>query len=562
VTGREFDVTWRPESLSIGDGRWQVAGGQVSAELAVRRAGGIRAAVDGSGLNLRKLQKLVRLPAELWGTVDFRLAGEDSFSLGISAQDLGAPEIGLAVKDLGLEASLSRSRARLDRLWFVHDVETTSVSGWLEYDSSGVRDLDLRAAIADPGPWVLFFLKQTLDLRDGKVYGQLALGGGFTEPNLVGRARVVDGRVFVPAVSTEVERVNAELTAGGSRVTVEKLSGGSGRGIVTASGFVDLGTDWVAESLWFRVRPDAASLSPLPQVFAVASADLVLAQRLNRPLFVSGTVHVEEALLAFGFGPSTPPPAATAVDSTVYDIRVLAERGVWLRNDAADIELAADFTLHRSATEELYTGQFTTRQGTLYYLDHTLQVTRGELRFDNISSLNPALDIVAELPVRHRQDRNAAPDSIVLSLGGTLLRPDFRLSAVPPVWDENQIITYLNLNVTPEELADIENRQAATRYLSERLLGYFQTQAAKRLRKFVGLDELRLESGLTGREGYRVTVGKYIGRDLYVTYSQGFSGTLQPAFTVEYFLSPRSGIVGAKSEEGRYSVRYRFRLKY
>jgi autotransporter translocation and assembly factor TamB len=59
-----------------------------------------------------------------------------------------------------------------------------------------------------------------------------------------------------------------------------------------------------------------------------------------------------------------------------------------------------------------------------------------------------------------------------------------------------------------------------------------------------------------------VTVGKYIGRNLYVSYTQSFTGDLQPVFRVEYFLNRKNELVGERTDDGRYALRYRFRLRY
>ena len=37
---------------------------------------------------------------------------------------------------------------------------------------------------------------------------------------------------------------------------------------------------------------------------------------------------------------------------------------------------------------------------------------------------------------------------------------------------------------------------------------------------------------------------------------------MQPEFRAEYYLDRRNEIVGERSEDGRYSLRYRFKLRY
>ncbi|MEO0081916.1 MAG: translocation/assembly module TamB domain-containing protein [candidate division WOR-3 bacterium] len=556
------------DSVAVRDVRYHVADGTLELHLVQSGRSLPMVQVQGKKLNLRKLQKLARLPFEIWGTWNFEVSGQDSFQLRMRTEDLELPSVGLMVKDLVLDLMASRTEALVRQLWFVHARDTTVLSGRVSYELSprvALKDVDFSADIADPGTWVLAFLRPTLELSEGQLYGQLRWRGGVSEPNLTGRLRVVAGTLSVPAINMKLDRVNAELAASADRIELEKLSAASGAGLVTATGFVDLGEDWLVDSLRYRIRPDGATISPLPEVYAVVAGDLTISWQSHRPLSLEGTLDVEEALLAFGFGPNQTAVQSSSSkgDSVVYDLRVRGERAIWLRNPLADIELSGDLQVRQTMSEETYSGRLSSRQGNIYYLDHTLRVTQGEIRFDNIDRLNPSLNIRAELPVHRRVGTDGtAPDRIVLTISGTLEKPEFRLEAEPRGWDESQIVTYLSLNVTAEELAGLESRQAATRYLSERLLGYFQTQATKRVRNYIGLDELSFESAFAGGEGYKVTVGKYVARDLYFTYTQNFTGAMQPAFTVEYYLDRRSEIVGNKSEEGRYSVRYRFKLRY
>lgn len=562
-----FRVAWSSDTLAVTGVRYEVADGRL--ELDVVRAGeeNPEVALAVRGLDLARLRELLRLDSDISGTIDLTVTGRDTLVCELSASGLAMPDIGLTLRYLGLSARYSDSRVMVDRVSAVHDADTSTISGWAEFATDGgfrLAGVDLVAELADPGSWLLFFLRDIIDLRAGRIYGSLAVKGDLSTLDLSGRLRVSRGQLWVPSISMLVERVNAEITAGNGRVNVEKVSGSAGTGVVTAEGFVELGADWELDTLAFDIRFDDAVLRPMPEVHVVASGEVLLALAANRPLSISGTILVREALLAFGFGQAAPPVAPSGEpDPVVFDIRIRGERGIWLRNRIADIELSVDLSLRKTTQDETWTGELITRQGNIYYLDRTLRVSRGEIRFQSISTLDPELDIVAELPVHARNGESGAlPERILLTLGGTLNKPEFRFSSEPVAWDENDILTYLSLNVTPDEVDAFQDREAVARYLSGRLLGLAQTQVTKQVRQWLSVDALRFESELTGGEGQRVTVGKYVGRNLYITYSQSFTGELTPEFRVEYYLNRRNEIVGERSEGGRFSVRYRHRLRY
>ncbi|MCX6842284.1 MAG: translocation/assembly module TamB domain-containing protein [candidate division WOR-3 bacterium] len=359
--------------------------------------------------------------------------------------------------------------------------------------------------------------------------------------------------------------MNAELVFDRSRISIEKLTGRSDHGNTLVTGFVDIGEKWQVDSLRFHGDFSGTTINPQPEIYGIIGGSLDLDWAMGRPYSISGTVDIEEALVAFAFGQSA--GVARGPDTTfVFDVRVRAERDIWLRSQragidfgGADIEFGGDMTIRKTMTDMLYTGELVSRQGTVYYLDQALRVTSGSVKFENISTVNPDLDIIAELPIRAGPGDTKVPDKIVLTLTGTLEKPAFGFTSEPPIWDETAIASYLSLNVTPGQL---DQQGAVTKLLSQRLLNYFQLQVSKRARGFVSLDYLEFESGLLGDRETKVTVGKYVGRNLYVTYTQNFTGDLNPAFRVEYYVNRKNEILAEGSASGPFSLRYQFKLRY
>jgi hypothetical protein len=47
-----------------------------------------------------------------------------------------------------------------------------------------------------------------------------------------------------------------------------------------------------------------------------------------------------------------------------------------------------------------------------------------------------------------------------------------------------------------------------------------------------------------------------------VSYTQNFTGDLNPAFRVEYYINRKNEILAEGATSGRYSLRYQFKLRY
>ncbi|MBN2465451.1 translocation/assembly module TamB domain-containing protein [candidate division WOR-3 bacterium] len=575
-----LQLSLRRDSLDIRLAAAGLAGGDVRAAFARAAGKPPRIEAIASRVDLARLRTLLGYDVNISGTASFSVMGSDSFDVVLDAERLRIPDADVELSRVQGEARLSRTRASFDRLWLIHQdsaavPETSVVTGWFDYETQGGIKLgaaDLRVRLRNPGDWVVSYLKSIIELRQGNIYGDLTVTGSLTEPILRGRVRVSRARLGIPVVGAAFDRVNAELVFDHSRITIEKLSGRSEHGDALVSGFVAVGKRWRVDSLRFHGDFSGTTVNPIPEVYGTIGGSLDLSWTLGRPFSLAGTVNVEEALVTLGFGQSVGSGTGAPDTSLVYDVRVRADRNIWLRNQLTDIELACDLAVRKTTRDVLYSGELTSRRGSVYYLDHTLRVDTGSVRFDNINSLNPDFYIAAAMPIRSalRDERTSMPDSIAATLTGTLAKPSLAFRSVPPGWDETEILSYLTLNATQEQLGDTANgRNSVNTLLSQRLLDYFQTQVAKRARGFVNLDYLEFESSLfDNSKQARVTVGKYVGRNLYVSYTQNFIGEMIPSFRVEYYINRSNEVIaegtatGTPSDRYRTSLRYQFRLRY
>ncbi|HTW90729.1 MAG TPA: translocation/assembly module TamB domain-containing protein [bacterium] len=577
VAGREslafsniVQVSLQRDSLNVQVAAEGFAGGDVHATIAGAAGKPPRVDAAVNRLDLARLKGIFGIGLEMSGTVSLAVSGSDTFLLSLDADKLNVPDADVQLSKVEGKLRIGRTRTEIDHLWVVHldssaVSETSVVKGSIDYKTEGGFEpgaANLQARLRNPGAWVVFYLKPTIEFRQGGIYGDLTVKGNLMEPMFDGRVRISTARLGVPVLGTVFDRVNAELVFDHNRINVEKLSGRSDHGTVIVTGFVDIGRQWQADSLRFHGDFNGTTINPMPELYGVIGGSLDVDWTLGRPYSLSGTVNVQEALISFGFGQS----AVTGVQDTllVYDVRVKGDRNIWFRNQLADIELGCDLTVHQTTKDVLYSGELTSRQGTIYYLDHTLRVDSGSVTFNGIHTLNPDFNVEAEMPIPAAAGNQGLPNKITLALTGTLEQPSFAFSSDPPGWDESAIISYLTLSVTPGDASSFESRDAVTRLLSQRLLGYFQTQVAKRARGFVNLDYLEVESGLlTGTEA-RVTVGKYVGRNLYVSYTQNFEGNLAPSFRVEYYINRKNELVAEGTADSRYrnSLRYQLKLRY
>ncbi len=572
MTARPFRLNYSAATgLELTGLQFELGGGQLTAQGKIKLTDVPEPdfEVTARGLDLASVAKLGGIGFEVRGKLDASLHFDSLLRCDIAMRDLAVPEYGLVLRSVEGRLGLDGDTLSVDRLWLVRidsagSVDTSRITGRLVLMPRApwpVQKVDLMAELVNVGPWVLVFLRPTLVAQRASIYGSLRVGGNLIEPELYGRLRLARADLSVEPIKASLQRVNGELTFAGNRVNIQKLTGRSRRGTVSAGGFVELGPGWVVDTLHLEAAFSGIEASPLRDVYGIAGGEIMLDWRQPQPIALSGRIDVEEALITID--PGQPAVTGGTPDTTlVYDLRIRGERGIWWRSSLADIELGVDMSIRRTMQEEFYNGELVSRQGNVYYFDRTLRVTSGTVRFANLDRLNPELDITAEMLLHGNGGSGDTPEKIVLTVTGTIETPQLEFRSEPPGWDNLQIVSYLSLNATPEQLREIDSRAAVTRMLSDRLLGFFQTRVAQRARGFTGLDYLDFETGLTSDARTRLTVGKYIGRRLYISYTQFFDEGFDPAFRVEYYLDRRNELVAARDENGRLSLRYRFRLRY
>lgn len=569
LSAREpFIIEKLNDSIALSKYRIDFAGGEMKLNLNFKEILKPNIQLDAKNIDLSRIQKFIGAEDKINGIADISLKTGQNYDLNLQVKDFKVRNSDLNLKSIEGEITVSENQIILKKLNLTKNQESSVVTGTINYNLDrenrkfNFKDFSLQANIVDPGIWVFTFLKDILVVKAGKVYGSIEAKGDFQGTNLSGRVRVSDAKILVVATKSNLEKVNAELLFDKERIVLSKLSAQAGSGSVAAQGWTELHNFQTVRALQYDINCQDVPINPQKDIYGIVSGRLKISWQENAPTAFEGDVTVKQAILTIGFGQEVKsgPPS-----NLVYNITVKGERGIWLRNSNADIELSIDLNIRKTLTESFYSGILKTRQGNFYYLDHNLKVTEGEISFDNINELNPDLNLSAEMYTRAMKINSEKMErvKIILQLTGTLKQPEFNFYSEPAVLSQDDIISYLTLNVTPQEINAAEQREIFNKLVSERVLGYFEREVAKKVRDFIRLDYLMFETGLfEGGNGAKVTVGKYVAKNLYTTYTYNISELTQDIFKVEYYITKSHEMIGEKDEKGRYRLRYQFKFRF
>ncbi len=279
---------------------------------------------------------------------------------------------------------------------------------------------------------------------------------------------------------------------------------------------------------------------------------------------VKSEVDLIRANLYIPFRSSGAPSMASGKPpySVTYDIKLNMPNNVWLKNDEANIELTGNLDIKGKDKDIRINGVAGARGGKIYYLDHPFKVERADFKFAGLEKMDPELDILSTSDIIYRHEGKRENIKVYLEVKGTMMHPEFKELYSYPPYDMKDIIALLNFGVLWSDLQGVDD---VAGNLSDKAIDYvLRTQVASRIRKTMGLDEVDISSGiLTGDKMLNISIGKYVGSNLYLWYRHNILSTFTyDMFKAEYFLGKKASIIGERNEEGKWNLGLLFRWEF
>ncbi len=269
-----------------------------------------------------------------------------------------------------------------------------------------------------------------------------------------------------------------------------------------------------------------------------------------------------------------PPGTTTPVSlwqGLTMDVHAHWPRNVWYRDGLSKIETSGDLRVQKDegTTTPYMSGSISIVRGlyNIYGRDFTLN--SGDIAFTGPPDINPLLNVRA-------QYQNGGT-TVYLDVRGTASEPKLNLSSNPPLAPQDIISVLVigqplnQINPTPlqptvplpgQTLAQTKTQptqekqsdQAAA--LAGNVIGSYVTGQLRNSGLNLGLDVVRVDATT---EGDQLTVGRYIGSKLFVSYGQPINSQAAKVFDADYYLSRRwtlSGETGTGDNHMDFLFRY------
>lgn len=467
-------------------------------------------------------------------------------SLKIDAFKVEVERIPLA-SDGPIELTLRDQVISAQRCALVAEDSRFTLGGSL--DLKGDRLLDVRA-----NGHVNVKLLQTLqpDLTSsGTTDVDVRINGTVANPVMLGRITVSHVGLSMIDLPAGLGDLNGSLLLNQNRLEIEQLTGRTGGGKVTFSGFVTLGTtiafDFAAQGTEIRFRYAGVSVTSDQTLRLVGTLQ---SSNLTGDITVTRFAQTPSADLTFMLARNQPaevPNPGSPLNNLHLDVRILSAPELTVQTSLAKLSGDVDLHLRGTPVKPVLLGRINIAEGDINLNGTKYHLERGDVTFTDPIRIDPILDVVATTRVRDYD--------ITIGLHGSIEKLNATYRSDPPL-SSDEIIALLAFGRTQQESsmsATIPNMGFA-QSASNAVLGQaINSTVGNRASKLFGVSAIRINPSVGGPDNNpnaRLTVEQQVSNNITLTYITNLSESAQQVIQFEYNINPQYTIVAMRDENG------------
>ena len=515
-------------------------------------------------LNLESIAPQLEATAELHGSISGSLRKLDELRGDLSIPSFAMttdPKIALALRNEGpIELQLDRSIVTVRSAHIVGsrgtDIAITGTAGLKE---ATPLNLTMKAN-ADLG------MLQDVD-RDfyssGTVSLDASLRGSVSAPVANGSFKLKNASVNMIGISNGVSNANGTILFNGSSATIQSLTGESGGGKITLSGFAG----FTNRALRYSLHANANRVRTRQQGVSVVNNAALTISGTSRQSLIAGTVTV----VSVGINPQSDlgsilssSTAAQGITDQVspflsnsrLDVKIRTAPNVRFQSTLAeDLQAEADLNLVGTLSDPGMTGRVVVTEGDLIFFGNEYKVNHGVISFYNPLKIEPRLNVSLETTVQSID--------VVLTLTGSMDNLKLSYRSDPPIQFE-EIVALLAVgrrptsdptivaNETPQPQQSV-GQMGETAIVSQAIA----SPVSSRLERVFGVTQLKIDPTFASGSALpqaSLTLQQRVANNVTFTYTQDYSQANSELVRVEWTLSPRFSAVATRDINGIFGV--------
>jgi len=400
----------------------------------------------------------------------------------------------------------------------------------------------------------------------GKMEINLAVSGTLGRPETHGQVRITNGAVSYVDLPNGLSKINGTLVFDENRLRLQSLTAQTGGGTLALGGLVNyshgFSFDLTATSKDIRLRYP-------PGVSSYADADLHFSGTPDNSL-LSGTVTITRFAvspqfdLAYYLQRFTQATSVAGTQSPLnnlrFDLHIVTAQELRVEMSMAKLSGNADLRLRGTANHPVLLGRLDIAQGNIDIAGTKYHLERGDILFNNPTTIAPVVDVEATARVRDYD--------ISMGLHGPIAHPSINYRSDPPL-PTSDIIALLALGRTQDQA--IGYQTGPTQSLAELTSNAVLEQAlasaySSRAQRLFGASRIKIDpqaGGVENNPNARVTIEQQVSDKVTLTFISNVSQSAQQIVQVEYNINRRLSLVAVRDQNGvvSFDVRYRQRRR-
>ncbi len=393
---------------------------------------------------------------------------------------------------------------------------------------------------------------------EGSAGMKLEIGNSVADPDFSGSMRFSKGEFSYPAYGVNYRNINFNGQFDQSHLLIDTVWVESGNGYLYAGGQVGFtGLDSLGiKSIDLNLRSNRFTATNGSQAEIVFSSLFNLggtpnAARFNGNMTIErGLIHVDAIMAQFGMVADDPnPPLLTQAldefqlnegdslrleleDSMFSEVDFFKNlRGefdinipgnTWVRGKDINMELSGNLRAIKEGVQTDLFGTLEVRRGHYVVYGKRLEVETGQIELTGGSEINPILNVEVAYSFR---DPDKQLRKLTLNVNGRALQPEIDFYLDGTRIEEKDGMAYLVFGRSMDELT--QGEQSSVEYNMSDLgkslaLGQLSGLVQGALQSSLGLDLVDISGDDNWATG-NVTLGKYLTRNLFLSYSRDFS---------------------------------------
>ncbi len=409
-------------------------------------------------------------------------------------------------------------------------------------------------------------------LATGLARMDATIRGPLDNPLVNGSLQLSNSSLYFGDLPTGIDNVNGVVMFDRQRATVQALTGESGGGKFSLSGFVGFG----GAALVYRLQAAASGVRiRYPEgASTTVNANLNLTGTSEDSL-LAGTLSIVRA----GFNPrvdfasmlietarSNAPIAPQATENEYlrgmqFDLRIESTPNLEFQTSLTKgLRAEVDLRLRGNLARPSLLGNVAFNEGEIQLFGNRYTLNRGDIRFFNPTKIEPTFDLEAETRARGI--------TVNVSFSGTPRKINAAYRSDPPL-QPSEIIALLAIGRDPTVGAGLATSQSNTQSTLQgvgSLVGEAVASSLNgRLQKFFGVTRIKIDPQLTGVENIpqaRLTLEQQVSKDITMTYITNLARTQEQIVRIQWDLSRQWSAIAVREENGLFGIDFQFRKRF